>query len=219
MSRIVIDDVVLRWIVTCLLGVSIAGYVYAIAAQHVRWTCTVNHLLHLAMSVAMIAMAWPVGAGLPTVGPMIFFLLAAFWFVLVAARASSGIPDRLTNGYNATMMATMVWMYAVMNGSPPSRTGHSSEHALSGSPDVEMAGMDMSEPQMSWTAAEPPGWISTVNWIATVGFAVAALCWLYRYFTARRTNPVPHTAQLAHLELLCQGFMAAGIAAMFGAML
>lgn len=214
-----IDDHALRWIVTVLFAASAAGYVSVLVAQHGRWRCIVNHLLHLVMSVAMIVMAWPVGIGLPTVGPMIFFVLAAVWFVLVAARASSCIPDRLTNGYNAAMMMTMVWMYAVMNGSLPSRTGHSSDHALSGSPGVEMAGMDMSEPRMSWTAAEPSGWISTVNWLTTIGFAVAALYWLYRYFAARRTNPMPHTAPLSSMGLLGQGFMAAGVAVMFAVML
>lgn len=214
-----IDDHALRWMVTVLFAASIVVYVYVVVAQHGRWTCTANHLLHLVMAIAMIVMAWPVGTGLPTVGPMIFFLLAAVWFVLVAARASSCISDRLTSGYNATMMMTMVWMYAVMNGSLPSRTGHSSEHALSGLPGAEMAAMDMSEPQMSWTAAGPPGWISIVNWLATVGFAVAALYWLYRYFAERRTTPTPCTAPLSSMGLLGQGFMAVGVAVMFGVVL
>jgi Domain of unknown function (DUF5134) len=51
-------------------------HLYILVAQHDRQTSTVNHLLHLTMSVAMILMAWRVGMNLPTVGPMIFFLLA-----------------------------------------------------------------------------------------------------------------------------------------------
>lgn len=201
MSRFLIDDLALRWIDTALFGASIAGYVYVLVAQHGRWTRTVNHLLHQVMSVAMIAMVWPVGINLPAVGLMDFFLLAAVWFVLVAGRVSCGAPDRLTNGYNAVMMAAMAWMYAVMNDSPPGQTGHSPDHNLSA-------------PQISWTTAEP-GWITTVNWFAAVGFAVAAVYWLYRYFADRRTNPVPHTARLANLQPLSQAFMAAGIAIMF----
>lgn len=215
MSHFLIDNLVLRWIVTALFSVSIAGYMYVLGAQHGKWKSTVNHLLHLVMSVAMIVMAWHAGMALPTVGPMVFFLLAAVWFVFVACRLSSGIPERATNGYYAVMMAAMAWMYAVMNGRLPGQTGRSSDHTLSGWPDPEMP-MEMSAPEMSGTA---PGWITTVNWIAAVGFAVAALHWLHRYFAEPRTNPPARAAQLAHVVMLCQAFMAAGVTTMFGVML
>lgn len=214
MSHFVIGGLVLRWIVTVFFGVSIAGYVYILVAQRGRRTCTVNHVLHLVMSAAMIAMAWPVGMGLPTVGPMVFFVLAALWFVLAAGRAPSATSDRLTNGYYAVMMAAMAWMYAVMNGGLPGQTGHSPDHTLSGSPGMKMPGTDISAPETSWPAPEP-GWITAVNLTAAVGFAMTAVCWLYRYFADRRTKPVPHTAQLTHLRLLCQACMATGLAIMF----
>lgn len=86
---------------------------------------------------------------------------------------------------------------------------------MAGSPGMQMAGMDMSNPQMSGTASEL-GWVAAVNWFATVGFGAAARCWLYRYFAARRTDAVPNSAHLAHIGPLCQGFMAAGAAIMFG---
>jgi hypothetical protein len=215
MSHFLIDDPALRWIVTVLFCVSITGYVYVLVAQHRRWICTVNHLLHLVMSVAMIAMVWAVGMDLPAFGPMVFFLLAAVWFLVVACRVSCNNSDRVTNGYYAVMMTAMAWMYAVMDGSLPGQTGqHSTDHTVSGSPGMEMHGMDMSGPEISWTVSEP-GWITIVNWIVTVGFAVAAVYWLYRYFADRATNPAPHRARLANLGLLCQAFMAAGIAIMF----
>lgn len=213
-----IDDLALRWIITILFAASIAGYVYVLAAQYDRWTCTVNHLFHLAMSVAMIVMAWPAGMGLPTVGPMVFFLLAAVWFALTPGWVSPGIPQRLINSYHAVKMTAMAWMYAVMSGSLPGQTGHSSGHNMSGAPGMSMAGMDMAGPEMSSTAAEP-GWMTTVNWIAAVGFAAAALFWLHRYFGERRTDPVSHTARLARLGSLCQAVMAAGAAVMFAVLL
>ncbi|MEO8816184.1 MAG: DUF5134 domain-containing protein [Mycobacterium sp.] len=212
------DDLALRWTVTVLFAFSSAGYVDVLVAQHVRWTCTVNHLLHLVMAVAMMVMAWPVGMDLPTVGLMGFFLLAAVCFVLVAARASSGVADRLTNGYNAVMSSAMVWMYAVMNGSLPGQTSHLSDHhGPSGSSSMAMVGTDIFGP-MSATAGKT-GWITTVNAIATIGFAVAVLYWLYRYFVERKASPAPYTAHLSPMGLLGQGFMAAGIALMFAAML
>lgn len=185
-SLFLIDGLVLRWSVTILFGISIAGYAYIVLAGRERWIGTVNHLLHQVMSIAMIAMVWPVGMHLPTVGPMIFFLLASAWFVVVAARGSCGVADRVTNGYYALMMAAMGWMYAVMNGNLPGQAGQ----------------------------APGPGWITTVNGFAAVGFAVAAVCWLYRYVTGRRRTPPP-TARLAQLGVLCQMVMAAGIAVMF----
>jgi hypothetical protein len=47
-------DPTLRWIVTAVFGVGIATYSYILVAQRARWTSTVNHLLHLTMSAAMI---------------------------------------------------------------------------------------------------------------------------------------------------------------------
>jgi len=149
---------------------------------------------------------------LPTRVPMIFFLAAAVWFVLVAAHVFSGNADRLTNGYHAIMMAAVAWLYAVMTGGPLGQRGHSPDHTMSSSPGMKMPGMDMSVPETA-----EPGWITTLNWIAAVGFASAAVYWLY--FAQRKTNPVRHTARLGDWGTLCQAFMAAGMAIMFGVML
>ncbi|WP_454561528.1 hypothetical protein [Mycobacterium haemophilum] len=52
------SDITQRWIVTILFGMSIASITYTLVAQHGRWIRTVNHVLHLMMSAAMISMAW-----------------------------------------------------------------------------------------------------------------------------------------------------------------
>jgi hypothetical protein len=218
----VIEDLALRWAVTALFGASIAGELYVLVAQRERWICTVERLLHLLMSAAMIVMAWPAGMDFPTVGPMVFFLAAAVWFVLVAAHVFSDSADRLINGYHATMMAAVAWLYAVMSGGLPGQHSPSPEKAMSGSagmnmPGMDMPGMDMPAHQMHWCAAQP-GWITTINWIAAVGFACAAVYWLYRYFTGVRKSTVRRTA-LADVGPLYQAFMAAGMVIMFGVML
>lgn len=213
-----IDDLALRWTVTVLFGASIAGQVYALVAQRGQWIGTVERLLHLVMSAAMLVMAWPAGMELPTVGPMVFFLAAAVWFVLVAAHVFSGTADRLTNGYHAIMMAAVAWLYAVMTGGLPGQPGHLPDRTLSRSPGMKMPDTDISVPEMSWSTGQP-GWITTLNWIATVGFASGAVYWLYRYFAQRRKTPVLHTARLADVGSLSQVFMASGMAIMFGVML
>ncbi len=219
MSASLMGDLALRWIITILFGVSIATYVYNLLAQHGRWTSTVNHLLHLAMSAAMILMAWGVEMKLPAAGPMLFFLAAGVWFAGAAGRMSTATGERLTNGYYAVMMAAMAWMFAVMSGGLPGQAGHSSsDHAQSAALALDMSGTEMPAHQMSPT--EPADqWIGAVNWIATLGFTVVALYWVCRYLAERRTNPVPHATQLAHLEPLYQACAAAGTALMFGALL
>ncbi|WP_281173693.1 DUF5134 domain-containing protein [Mycobacterium genavense] len=119
-----IGDVTLRWVVTALFGISIAIYVYLLVAQRVRSTDIINHLLHVAMAVAMILMAWHIGLDLPTVVPMTFFTAAGAWFVCTAIRASSATGERLTNSYFALMTAAMAFMYAVMCGTLPGQASH-----------------------------------------------------------------------------------------------
>jgi uncharacterized protein DUF5134 len=221
MSPNLMGDLALRWIVTMLFGASIASiatYVYVLVAQHGRWTNAVNHLLHLTMSAAMILMAWGVGMNLPTVGPMIFFLLAGVWFARAPTRMSTATGDRLTNGYYAVMMAAMAWMFAVMNGNLPGQIGHSSDVAQSAALAMNMSATEIRAHEMSPTGPGP-GWITAVNWITTLGFAVVALYWVWRYLAERRSNPVSHAAQLARLEPLYQAFTAAGTALMFGVLL
>lgn len=218
MSSTLMGDAALRWTVTLLFGASIATYVNILIAQRGRWTSTVDHMLHLFMSAAMILMAWGVGMSLPTVAPIVFFLVAGVWFAHAAGRMRTATGDRLTNGYYAVMMLAMAWMFAAMSGRLPSQFGHSSDRAQSAAPGIDMSEMNMPAHQMSPTqiAAE---WIAAVNWIAALGFAVVTLYWACRYLARRRTDAVPPAAQPAHLEPLYQACTAAGTALMFGALL
>lgn len=202
----------LRWIVTVVFGTSIATYGYILLARRGRWTNTVNHLLHLVMSASMILMAWGGTMSLPTIGPIIFFLLSGVWFAVAAGRMSSPARDRLTNGYSAAMMAAMAWMFVAMDGGLPSRLGHPSDRAAAA---IDMSAMDMPAHEMS-PAAPATEWIDTVNTIAALGFAVVALYWACRYLATRRVLAVPETTRLAHLEPLYQACTAAATALMFG---
>jgi hypothetical protein len=216
----VIQDLALRWFVTILFVLSAAECLYSLAAGDRRPARAVGLLLHTVMAVAMAVMAWPWGAQLPTVAPMVFFLVAMGWFVAVTA-SRIGAGHRIAGGYHALMMLAMAWMYAVMNGrllpgqashsgdvasaaSPAGAPGHAG-HAGMNMPGMDMSGVDM--PVADGSGGGYPTYIATLNWVCTIGFAVAAVFWLYRYLDGRA------------LGRLCQSMMAAGMAIMFGIML
>jgi hypothetical protein len=64
-------------------------------------------------------------------------------------------------------------------------------------PDMDMPGMNDSSS------------VTGLNWLCTIGFAVAALFWLYLYFTKRDRR----------FGITCQAMMAVGTAIMFSLML
>jgi hypothetical protein len=161
-------------------------------------------------------MAWSAGTRLPTTEPMVFFLLAAIWFVAVAATGASGVGERLTNGYHAVMMTAMAWMFAVIHSGPSAGSEHSHHHGVHASGMHTSSGIDASSMELSPKPNEP-ACITTINWIATLGFAIAAVYWLCRFFVERRTSPASDETLLSRRELLCQACMAAGTAIMFGA--
>jgi hypothetical protein len=212
-----IDEFVLPLVITAVLSVSIAECLYVLVAQHGQWRCTLNNLLHVAMSVAMIVMAWS-RTPLPTAGPVVFFGFAASWFVAAAVARASSVGQRLVNGYHAAMMTAMAWMFAVIHSGSAGHSSHSHHH------DVHASGMHMSpsvDPSSMALSAKTDGlaWITSINWIATFVFAVAAVYWTYQLFGERRTTLMSHEVLLARRELVCQACMAAGAAIMFGAAL
>ena len=108
-----IDALLLRGVVTALFVATAVMFAMATWVHRRAAGYVVSGALHIVMAVAMIAMAWPQGAVLPTTGPMAFFLPAAVYFVVVVF-AQAG--HRLANAYHAVMMLAMAWMYAVMSG-------------------------------------------------------------------------------------------------------
>lgn len=217
-----IADLALRWVVTVLFALSAAECIYAFTRSYERPSVAVSQLLHLAMAVAMVVMAWPRGAELPTLGPMLFFLAAAIWFLTGMMRiATSG--GRLGNGYHAVMMAAMAWMYAVMNGNVLAPHGDPVVTAGHGGHAMHMAAHTAeaipAAPAVMEHGAAQPVWINAVNWTLTIGFVVAVGVWLYRYFAARqRSAQQPGMPPSGHFGTLCRAMMAAGMAVMFGVM-
>lgn len=220
-----ISDLALRWVVTLLFLFSAAVCISAIAKNRHSRENLISHSVHTIMALAMAVMAWPRGAELPTRAPMIFFLIAAVWFAVLTPRT---VGHRAANTYHTLMTLAMSWMYAAMGGLPVRRE----ERQVS----ADMAGMDMAGmPGMDGAAghaghaghggasagmssgAEPATWVGSLNWLCTIGFAAAAVYWLYRFVTAR-VQPSADDAP-SSVGILCQLAMAAGMAIMFGVML
>ncbi len=210
-----IGDLALRWIVTLLFVFSAGVCVHAIATNRHSVSAVVSHGLHAVMAVAMAVMAWPRGAELPTRAPMVFFALAAAWFAAVAVRAAG---HRVANAYHLLMMLAMAWMYAAMGGLPvrgrqeaaPSampmpagHVGHAAHTGHAGHP----AAMPSTDTGLDWVAV--------LNWVCALGFAAAAVFWLYRLITARARRDDAQSA----IGVLCQLAMAVGMSAMFAVML
>lgn len=212
--RVVISDPILRWIVTALFVLSAAECVYAIAAGRRSPMHVVGHSLHFVMAVAMAVMAWPAGAALPTTGPVVFFLAATAWFVVVALAVSG---HRLVNAYHASMMLAMAWMYAVMSGGllpqPGGAAGHGGGHG------AHHTAPTASMPDTAGAAENihNPPFVIGLNWFWTIGFAIAAAWWLYWFFARRRAESTAPANRF--LGIACQAMMAAGMAIMFGVML
>jgi Domain of unknown function (DUF5134) len=192
-----IHDIALRWVVTGLFAVTAVEYGVAVVTKPRPWTTAVNHGLHFVMAVAMVVMAWPWSAQLPTTGPAVFFLLAAVTFGAMAIFAIHTTSRRELYAYHGLMMLATAWMYAVMD-----------SHLM---PDQSSAESEMSMPGMKMPASNWATFSSVVGWIGAVGFAVAAVFWSCRYVLDRRRKTAPRRS----LGDLGQAMMAAGMAIFF----
>lgn len=211
-----IQDLVLRWIVTLMFLFSAAVCVRSITADRHSGADVISHSLHAVMAVAMAVMAWPRGADLPPRTPMVFFAAAALWFTVVTARTAG---HRAANAYHTAMMLAMAWMYAAMGGLPV-HTGDDAG-AMAGA-DLSMAGMGGGHAghggrSAAGLSAEPLGWYGSLNRLCVIAFAIAAAYWLYRFITARLQGSAG--AADHSVGILCQFAMAAGMGIMFAVML
>lgn len=198
-----IHDLVLRWVVIGLFALVAVEYAVAIVTNPRPWTSAVNQALHFVMAAAMVVMAWPWSAKLPTTEPAVFFLLAALAFVVMAIFAVRPTFRRKPYAYHGLMMLATAWMYAIMDSRWMPATSSTRR-------DMSMPGMDMSSMNMS-ASNKSPIWFDAVGWIGVVGFALTAVFWSYRYFVDRHRKLTPRRS----LGDLGQAMMAAGMAISF----
>ncbi len=80
-----------------------------------------------------------------------------------------------------------------------------------------MAAMAWMYAAMGGLPLKAASWIGWLNWVCTIGFALAAAYWFYRLVTAR-LQPSADAARES-VVILCQLAMAAGMGVMFAVML
>ena len=208
-----INDLLLRWVVTALSALSGVESALAIITDRRAWTLVVSDGLRLVMAITMAVTVWPVGMRLAETGPAVFFVLAAVWFATAAVVTDRTIAQRAVCGYHALTMIAMAWMLAVMNGHLLPGGSHTKHHM---SADMSMPHMHMAEMDASDSGA-PPGWVTAIDWFWAVAFTLAAVFWTYR-FVAERRRPMSHLWR-SSLGSGGQAAMAAAMAVMFGAIL
>ncbi|MEV6900389.1 DUF5134 domain-containing protein [Amycolatopsis sp. NPDC051372] len=173
--------------------------------------------MHALMAFAMALMAWTHGDDLPTTVPLLVFLSAAVWFVAGAVRTAE---HRRANAYHALMMLAMAWMYAVMtDGLPPAPVevaGIGGQHGPP-MPGMRMSGMHMPIVDTTPDTAGTSPLITGLNWLLTIGSAVAGAWWISELLARRHAKP-PASGR-AQLAIATQALMAAGMAIMFAAMM
>ncbi|MFI9489359.1 DUF5134 domain-containing protein [Promicromonospora sp. NPDC052451] len=111
---------VAQWAMTAVFGGLGVRSLWWLAAARLP-LAVAEHLLHLGMSLVMVAMMWPWWVALPVLPQVAFFALGAGFFAALAAwRALE--PGRGADAgalaVHAVMMLAMVWAVAVMGRGP-----------------------------------------------------------------------------------------------------
>ncbi|MFL9655086.1 DUF5134 domain-containing protein [Streptomyces sp. PB17] len=209
----------LRWILTLMFAAPVLYGLWRLALPGTGLTGRVGHVLHAAMGVLMIAMAWPWGMDLAVAPQVVLFTAGAVWFVgasLIRPGGRSRTGAVAAAWPHALMMGAMAWMVEAMAASG-SAAGHGGGghaghegHAAAGS---GLAAMSLTETGPSVASA-----------LLAVALTAIGLVWLARAFDLARVQvpapaggPAPagaHTTAAA-LDPACHAVMALGMAVMF----
>jgi Domain of unknown function (DUF5134) len=222
----VVTEDVPRWVLSVAFAVAV-GYYLSRMVTHRRSGVrrpVLDEGLHALMGVAMIAMLWSWGSGVPIMAYVLVFTAATLWFVAEALFAArSPVTGRsgpaLCAGpagnawYHALMMGSMVWMAVLLSAASAGATGGGASDGMSAMPGMGI-GMGMAE---AGAAAGPvfpvPLWSRASSLALAAVFCAAALLLVGRALrpalSRRRTSASPPAVQLVG------GLMAAAMTAAF----
>lgn len=193
-------------LLTVLFTVTALGYLGFAFRPGSTEVSRLSDILHVLMSVAMLAMPWPWGLTLapPTMQIIVFAVATLFYLVLTLGSGRYGSHEhhgpggsgRLVLGYHVVMMAAMVVMGVMML-------------PMAGGAAMSMPEMDMGSSghivHVSWS-----GW-TPISWILVVVFTATTLWILVRLTTSARVRQHP----LARLDGVLMLLMSAGMALAF----
>jgi hypothetical protein len=193
-------------LLTVVFTVTAVGYLGFAFRPGTTGVPRVSDVLHVLMSVAMLAMPWSWGATLapPTLQIIVFALGTLFYLVLTIGTGryrdhghhGPGGAGVLVSAYHVVMTASMVLMGVMML---PTVGG-----AAMTMPDMDMTGGGQGT-HASWT-----GW-TPVSWTLVVVFAVATVWLLVRLVGSARVRQHP----LARVDGVLLLLMSAGMALSF----
>ncbi|MGW4490804.1 DUF5134 domain-containing protein [Streptomyces sp. NPDC004376] len=205
----------LRWVLSLLFAVPVVYGVWRLVLPGAGVPERVDHALHAAMGILMIAMAWPWGMDLPALPQVVLFVLSALWFAATAPLHAAGSSrGRALLGAlpHVVMMGAMAWMVWAMGSSGTMSGGETGAMH-------DMPGMDMSGgsglASMSLTGTGP---VTTAVLLALI-LGVLGLAWLTRALDrargTREDGPSPEAGAVDFLAPACHAAMALGMAVMF----
>lgn len=122
------SDPVVPWLVTAVFAALSAHSLWRLVTAR-RMLAAVGYLLHLAMNLVMVAMAWPWWAALPALPQLAFFALAAVFFASAAgwcavdalagdrhvSQRAGHHHEPWAQAVHAVMMLAMVWAVTAMS--------------------------------------------------------------------------------------------------------
>ncbi|WP_433576227.1 DUF5134 domain-containing protein [Nocardia brasiliensis] len=178
-----ITDPFVCWAVTVGFMVTAVFWATRAAARSATVPVRITGLLHVVMSLAMLAMVWPRLPSVATVVGTTFFAVATAVFAgLLLARRE----HRLEHGYHALMMATMVWMYAVMDSSI---VGGTPVTSADGSMNMG-GGVTMSMP--ATMSMHLPSWAGNLNLTVGLCYLVLAAIWVAHTYRRASVHDLTH---------------------------
>ncbi|MFH0515643.1 DUF5134 domain-containing protein [Streptomyces sp. M41] len=167
----------LRWILTLAFALPVLYGVWRVLLPRTGLDERVDHALHAAMGVCMVAMTWPWGMEWPAVPQVVLFSLGGLWF-LAATPFRAGDRSRggaaLAAWPHVVMMGAMAWMVAAM-GSAHTTSGHGESGGVHDMHGMEMSG-DSGVAAMSLTGTGP----RVTAALLAAALAVIGLIWLTR---------------------------------------
>jgi Domain of unknown function (DUF5134) len=167
--RTVITGLVVPWVLTVVFAVSAVLYGAQVRTAP-AWQSRVAWSLHVLMALAMIAMAWPWGMGVPTIVYGVVFTACALYFAYLGVF-HAGVGHAF---YHSAMMASMVLMAVAMSSpimsssTTPDTSGTGSMGAM---PGMNMAGTGST----TVGSSAAPMWVTVTCGAAAVLFLGAAL--------------------------------------------